>query len=156
MAVFAVLKTKAQEILTLQQAVEIATQTNVQMRIAQNAVLLAQSNDTRGNAGQLPTVNLSALRDNSISNVKQEFISGTSNNRKGAKNNTLQMGVEAAWTIWDGKRMFIARERLHETVRNQQIISQIQKQQITYQVHRSYLLLVQQKQLYKLYAQAVE
>jgi outer membrane protein TolC len=52
--------------------------------------------------------------------------------------------------------MFTARQRLQEVVRNQQMMSQMQKQQIVYQVYRNYLLLIQQKQLYKLYEQAVE
>jgi outer membrane protein TolC len=146
----------AQNTLTIAEAIQLATQNNVQMQLAQNSVNLAQSNNTRGNAGQLPTVNFSASQDNSINNVRQQFLSGASNDRKGARNSTLQAGIEANWTLWDGKRMFTARQRLQEVVRNQQMMSQMQKQQIVYQVYRNYLLLIQQKQLYKLYEQAVE
>lgn len=144
------------QILTLQEAVQIATQQNIQVRLAQNAIAIAQSNDTRGNAGQLPTINFTAGQDNSINNVRQQFLSGATNDRRGARNNTLQMGVEANWTLWDGKRMFIARNRLHENVRNQQMLTEMQKQQIIYQIYRSYFALVQQNQIYKLYEQAVE
>ncbi|TAE18516.1 MAG: TolC family protein [Bacteroidetes bacterium] len=147
---------RAQNTLTLQEALQIASQNNIQIRLAQNSISLAQSNNTRGNAGQLPTVNMTAGQDNSINNVRQQFLSGATNDRTGARNSTMQAGVEAAWTLWDGKRMFIARNRLQETVRNQQLLTEMQKQQTTYQVYRAYLLLVQQKQLYKLYEQAVE
>lgn len=144
------------QVLTLQEAIEIALQNNVQVRLAQNATTLAQNNNTRGNAGQLPTLNLTAGQDNSINNVRQQFLSGATNDRRGARNNTLQAGAEATWTIWDGRRMFTARNRLQETVRNQQIETEIQKQQVLYQVYRQYFLIRQQKQLYTLYTQAVE
>jgi len=151
----ACLPTQAQEVLTLEQAIQLATQNNPQMRLAQNNIQLAESNNTRGNAGQLPTINITAGQDNSLNNVRQQFLNGAGNDKKGARNSTLQTGIEGVWTLWDGKRMFLAQNRLGETVRNQQLIATMQKQQIIYQVYRGYLGVVQQKQLEKLYTQAV-
>lgn len=105
---------KAQQILSLDEALRIALQNNYSIQVAKNEAEIARNNNTAGAAGMLPFVNAGAAQDNQVVNTAQEFLNGTSNNVNGARNNSLTANVELGWNIFDGFRMFAARNRLEE------------------------------------------
>jgi outer membrane protein len=68
---------KAQDILTAEQAVAIVLQNNYSILIAKNDNLISQKNNTVGNAGMLPTVSATLGDNYSLTNLNQKFSNGT-------------------------------------------------------------------------------
>lgn len=111
---FCVVRTNAQEVLTLESAVKIALENNYEIKIATNNLTIGKTNVAIGNAGMLPTVTATVLDNNSIQNSSQTRQDGTETELDNAKNNSLTYGVGLDWTIFDGLRMFTRLEQLKE------------------------------------------
>ncbi|MDI5950915.1 TolC family protein [Flavobacterium yafengii] len=111
---FCVVKTNAQEVLTLESAVKIALENNYEIKIATNNLTIEKTNVAIGNAGMLPTVTATVLDNNSIQNSSQTRQDGTETELDNAKNNSLTYGVGLDWTVFDGMRMFARLDQLKE------------------------------------------
>lgn len=111
---FCVVKTNAQEVLTLESAVKIALENNYEIKIATNNLTIEKTNVAIGNAGMLPTVTATVVDNNSIQNSSQTRQDGTETELDNAKNNSLTYGVGLDWTIFDGMRMFARLDQLKE------------------------------------------
>ncbi len=105
-------KLMAQEILTADEAVQIALKNNYDIKIASNELSIDKVNNSIGNAGMLPEVNASLTKNNSIQNSKQTQSNGEVRSLDNAKNNRLEYGVGLDWTIFDGLRMFARYDQL--------------------------------------------
>ncbi|WP_206366891.1 MULTISPECIES: TolC family protein [Sphingobacterium] len=105
---------KAQELLTVRDAIAIALENNYDIKLFQNNLKVAQENVTPGNAGMLPTVTGNFTQSNSVSNSNQTQISGEVRALDNAKNNSLNYGVSVGWTVFDGLGMFSRYETLKE------------------------------------------
>lgn len=103
-----------QDKLSVEKAVEIALSNNYQVRISRNNSLIQQTNNTAGNAGLLPEVNLNFGQNFNINNTKQEFFSGDVRQGNNVNTSNLNANIQLGWTLFDGLRMFINRNRLTE------------------------------------------
>ncbi|MBK8193032.1 MAG: TolC family protein [Lewinellaceae bacterium] len=101
-------------ILTPQEAVSIALESNYDIRLGRADAGIAALNNTRANAGMLPTVNLVANENFTLSSFQQKLSSGTEFKDFGAPFNTASAGIQLNWTLFDGRRMFIAKKRLEQ------------------------------------------
>lgn len=104
----------AQQILTLSDALKMALENNYAIQVAKNDAAISTNNNRLGAAGMLPTVTGTVNQDNQVIDTKQKFLNGTENNRDGAKSNNLNANIELGWTIFDGFKMFAAKNRLEE------------------------------------------
>ena len=102
-----------QEILTLPEAIRIGLENNYSIIIQKNDALIAGNNNTLGNAGFLPAVNLNATQNNSFTNTHQETFSGGVKDVSGATNRSLNAGVQLSWTLFDGFSMFVSKNMLN-------------------------------------------
>ncbi len=108
---------KAQEILSLKDAVAIGLENNFDIKIAEKDQQINSNNNSLGNAGFLPTVDLSVDKTFQTQDVELQIqgSEGTFDvNRDGAKSDRFNAGANFNWTIFDGLAMFIARDRLVE------------------------------------------
>ncbi len=101
-------------LLTPDEAVRIALSANYDIRISQADADIARLNNTRGNAGMLPTVNLVANENFTLSAFQQKLANGTEFKEAGAPFNNANAGVQFSWTLFDGRRMQITKKRLEE------------------------------------------
>ncbi len=135
-----------QEILTVEEAVQIALENNYQIKIAANELQIDEVSVSIGNAGMLPQVELSLTDNNSIQNLSQTRSDGSNVERDNAKNNSLNYGIAMDWTLFDGLKMFADYEQLKET----QKLGEAQLKQVILnkvgEVMITYFDLVQQKQ----------
>jgi outer membrane protein len=108
------LDTNAFQTLSPEEAVEIALNNNYAIKIGKTQVKLAQSNNTLGNAGMLPTITGNASKNYSVNNTQLRFFDEKLPiiDRRGVQNNTSNLGVGLVWTVFDGQGMFIARNQL--------------------------------------------
>ena len=138
----------AQEILTVEKAVQIALENNYQIRIASNELKIDEISVSPGNAGILPTIEARFVDNNSTQYLSQTRSDGTIVERDNAKNNNLNFGVALDWTLFDGLRMFANYEQLKETQKlgdaelKQVILTKVGEVMITY-----FDLVLQQQQL---------
>jgi len=101
-------------LLPADEAVRIALEANFDIRISQADADIARLNNTRGNAGMLPTVNLVANENFTLSAFQQKLANGTEFKEAGAPFNNANAGVQLSWTLFDGRRMQITKRRLGE------------------------------------------
>ena len=76
----------AQEILTVDEAVQIALENNYQIKVASNELKIDAFSISPGNAGMLPQVNASITDNNSIQNSTQTRSDGNIIKNENAKN----------------------------------------------------------------------
>ncbi len=101
----------AQPLLTLQQALDIGSRQNYEIRIAKTDERIADTRNTLGNAGFLPTLSLIAGMNQSLNNTRQSFVNGLSIERDNAENTSRNVIVELNWTLFQGFRRFARLEQ---------------------------------------------
>jgi len=119
---------KAQEKITYKQSLQIALEKNFNIKIAENTAEIEAKNNSLGNAGFLPTINLNARKSTSSLNSEIELFDGTKINRDGAQTKVLTASLDMNWRLFDGTRMFMAYKRLG-------ILSEIQKEVLKSQIN---------------------
>ena len=105
----------AQEVLTVEEAVQKALENNYQIKTATNELKIDELSVSRGFAGMLPIVEASISDNNSTRFLAQTRSDGTVLEQDNAINNNLDYGVALDWTIFDGLRMFADFKQLKET-----------------------------------------
>ncbi|GAB4496360.1 MAG: TolC family protein [Saprospiraceae bacterium] len=133
-------------LLTPEEAVRIALENNYDIRLSQADADIAKINNIKANAGMLPTINFVA-GDNVGLNAfqRQTLADGRIIEAYGAFTNTVNAGVQLTWTLFDGKRMYIAKKRLEELEALGQINLRNQVQQTTAQVLQAYYNIVRSR-----------
>lgn len=102
----------AQTVLTLEEAIKEALERNFSVKIVANNEEVAENNFTRGNAGFLPTVAVTAGKSFQTADTYQEPFTGTPREIDNAKTESFQSSASVSWTVFDGLRMFYAYDRL--------------------------------------------
>lgn len=139
----------SQELLTLEEAINIALKNNRDIKIAENNLDIALNNHSVGNAGFLPLINLSSGYSKSSNNTRQEYFDGRSISRNGAISNSLNFGIALDWRIFDGFGNYIRYRRLNETVKLTQMQATMVMEQIVSNVISAYYNILQQKEILK-------
>jgi outer membrane protein len=125
-------------LLSAEDAVKIALENAYEIRIAQADAAIATANNTKGNAGMLPNVNLVVNENFTLSSFQQKLVNGTEFNALGAPFNAASAGVQLSWTLFDGRRMYITKKRLEQTQALGELNLQNQVQQTTAAVLQAY------------------
>ncbi|HEY0031234.1 MAG TPA: TolC family protein [Bacteroidia bacterium] len=139
----------AQEQLTLEQAMDIALKNNYDISIVRNNSLVAENNNTLGNAGMLPKVDLLAGTTIANNNTKQEFSSGLIVDKNDVQSQNINAGVFLTWTLFDGLKMFASHKRLQELEAMGALSAKIQIENTLSEIITGYYNVVRQKQLIK-------
>lgn len=103
---------RADEPLSLAQALDAVLQRNGALQVARNEQAIAAHANSLGNAGVLPTLEAVAGASVSRSDLDQTLSSGSVTSRDGAESHTTSTGLRLAWTLFDGGRMFLTKSRL--------------------------------------------
>ena len=137
----------AQEQLTLEQAIDIGLKNNYEISIVRNNAVVASNNNTLGNAGMLPKVDLQASTGLANNATKQEFSSGLIVDKSGVQSNNINAGVYLTWTLFDGFKMFASHKKLQELEAIGSLSSKILIENTLSQIIVTYYNVVRQKQL---------
>lgn len=145
-----------QEILTLGKALEAGMENNFSIRLQKNNVEVAKNNNTLGNAGFLPSVNLNITQNNSINTTHQEQFSGTVKDIDNAKSNSLNAGIQINWTVFDGMSMFANHRMLQVLEELGENGTRIVMEDFVADVSTLYFGIVQMKRLVKVTRKALD
>ncbi|WP_238803842.1 TolC family protein [Emticicia aquatica] len=136
---------KAQEILTLENAIGTALERSYDIKVAKMQQEVADIQVFKGNAGMMPKVDLNANMGTAFNEVNQKLSNGNETNRFG-KSYTPTTNVAMTWTLYDGKKMYATLDRL----KSQSQLSQLQTQQMMentiISVMQAYYEVMRQKQ----------
>ncbi len=102
-------------LLTADDAVKFALEANYDIKISRGDAEIAHLNNTKGNAGMLPNVNFVASDNFTLNAFQQKLSNGNEFKTIGAPFNNANAGVQLAWTLFDGRRMHIVKNRLEQT-----------------------------------------
>ncbi|MEY2894922.1 MAG: hypothetical protein RIS42_641 [Bacteroidota bacterium] len=107
---------KAQEMLRLEDAIQQGLQNQYSIQILKKREIQAANDNSLGNAGFLPTISGTASKNYTVSGLDQEFFGGVRAPlvQSGVNSTNGNAGINMAWTLYDGKGMFILRDRFKE------------------------------------------
>ncbi len=125
------------DILTVEQAVQLALENNYSIKIAQN--VMEQKNASFGSSGMLPTVSVNA----NFSDDKAIDLSSRGN-------------IDLGWTIFDGLKMFASLDRYKSMDEINSIQFRASVENAIRQVINQYYLIVSTQQQLKSIAQTLE
>jgi len=146
----------AQEVISLEEALAIALEHNFAIRIAQNQKEISELNNTPGNAGMLPSLSLSASHTRNQNNTYQEYFDGRIRESPDARSNTTNAGVQLNWTLFDGMKMFITKEKLEELEQQGEIAFRMQTENLIASVTEIYHALVIEEKLLQVLLETIK
>jgi len=147
---------KAQNnVLTQDDAIKTALKNNFDILIARNDADIARLNNTPGNAGMRPTVNINGSGAYDYNNVYQKLSSGTINKYPSQSSTTIGANTELNWTLFDGGKMFVTKNKLNEIQALGDLQFQAKVLETTYNVIAAYYDIVRQKQQLKSINEAI-
>lgn len=140
------LMAQAQEVYTLKSCLENGLQNNYSLRITQNTEQISKNNATLGNAGYLPTLDLSAGYKGTIDNTESKLReTGEISKENGVFDQALSVGANLNWTLFDGFSITTNYKRLKELERQGATNTRIAIEDFVAGMAAEYYNFVQQK-----------
>jgi len=112
----------AQTLVTPKEAVKLALDNNYDIKIAENAVEVAENNTSILNSGFLPTLTGNAGATHNIDNTEAEFANGNTTVLNGAESDRYNASLNINYTIFDG----LGRRYNYKTLKEQYKLSELQ------------------------------
>lgn len=139
----------AQSQFTVEEAIQLGIKNNYNIIVANNNASIAATNNSFGNAGMLPVVDINASTNFATNATKQDFNTGSSVDKAGVKSNTITSGVYVTWTLFNGLKMFATHQQLNMLESMGKLSSKIQIENTVEAIVVAYYNAVKQKQLIK-------
>ena len=149
-------RTAAQKVYTLKDCLETGLQNNYNLRIVYNEAQISKNNATPANAGYLPTVDFTAGYTGNLDNIKTtDRLTGESTKNKGVFDQTVNVGVNLNWTLFDGFNISTTYDRLKELAKQGETNTRIALEDFVASLAAEYYNFIQQKIRLKTYWYAV-
>jgi outer membrane protein TolC len=136
----------AQKLITVDNAVGIAMKNSYDILISRNDADISKMNNTAGNAGMLPSVAVNGSDNYSVNNSLIRQSSGSEIRSSNARTNSVNTNVELNWTLYDGGKMFVTKNKLNEIEALGELQYRNQVEQTVYDVVVAYFNVVKQQQ----------
>lgn len=133
----------AQDLLTADQALNLALEHNHGVRLARLTVKSAELMNTAGEAGMLPTIDAVGMYDGDRSATRQTFFSGEVREVDDANSRVLSGAVQLNWTVFDGLTMFATKDRLATVEAIERSLLKQRMESTVYEVLATYYQAVQ-------------
>lgn len=147
--VFIATTLNAQKLLTIDDAIRTAMNNNFEILLAANTADISKVNNTLGNAGILPTVELIGSGSYGLNNSNQKMASGTNTNYPNFSSSSLSAAAQLNWNLYDGGKMFVTKSKLNEIQALGEIQFKDKVLQTLFKLVTAYYDVVRQKQQLK-------
>ncbi len=141
------------QVLTLEQAIDVALKNNFDIRLAKNTAELSANDYAYANFAFAPRLNATAGTSWNSTATKQEFANGTKRDTSGIKGQNVNASVNLNWTLFDGLKMFATRNKLEAIKNLGELAIKNQVQNTIATVIGGYFNIVQEKQQLKALAE---
>ena len=116
----------AQQHYTLKSCLETGLEKNYSIRLVRNQEQISKNNATIGNAGYLPTLDLSAKYSGTVDNTETKArATGETTTTDGVFDQTMNAGLNLNWTLFDGFKIQANYSRLKELERQGETLTRI-------------------------------
>ncbi|MCB0503127.1 MAG: TolC family protein [Bacteroidetes bacterium] len=132
---------------SLEELINLAIEQNYDIKILKNEAAVAANNNTKGNAGKLPTIDLSGGVTSSFNSTKQKFSDGTERTGNFANNTNINSSILLNWTAFDGFRVQARKEQLELLEQLSDMDVKFYVEQTVSDVTMAYYQLLYEKQL---------
>ena len=132
-------------IYTLKSCLEAGLENNYSILISRNDEQISKNNATLGNAGYLPTLDLSAGYTGDLDNTRTKNREGEISKENGVFDQTVNAGLKLDWTIFDGFNITTTYQRLKELEKQGEVNTRIKIEDFVAELTAEYYNFVQQK-----------
>ena len=105
---------EAQKIYGLKECIEIGLEKNFSILVAKNSETISKNNYTIGNAGFLPSVDLTGRYNGTSNNTTQNPADGGESTSGSSNSSVLNAAVSLDWTIFNGFSVQANYKKLNE------------------------------------------
>jgi len=137
---------KGQTVLGLKECINIGLEQNFSILVARNNETIAKNNFTLGNAGYLPTVDVSGRYSGTVNNTNAVYPDRTETSSSGIHNTTTTGSATLGWTIFDGFSVRTSYKKLDELQQLGSLNTQLQVENFLSQIISGYYNYIQQVQ----------
>jgi outer membrane protein TolC len=150
------MSSRAQDVLTLEEAINIALKNSLDIQLATNSVEANTILNNYGVAGGMPLVT-GALNDNEqISSINQKLNTGQSISRDAAAVNNLNSNISASILLFNGNRVVSTKRRLGQLQKQSETLLNSQVQNIMGAVMTGYYDIVRQQSYVRTIERSIE
>ncbi len=140
----------AQQILSLQNAIDITLKNNFDIQIAKNNAEISKIGNTFGMAGGLPYVSAGLVDNGSINNNNQKFSDGSETNLTDINENAMNADISAGIVLFNGFKITATKERLNCLQKQSEIMLNQQIQNIIAAVMEKFYDIIRQENYLKI------
>lgn len=134
-----------QVVFSLKQCIETGLERNYSIRIIRNEQQISDNNATLGNAGYLPTVDMSGGFSGTVNNNRNKLNDGTIEKNNGVNSETGNVGLNVSWTVFDGFGIQAEYDRLKELKRMGELNTRMTIEDFVADLSGEYYNLIRQK-----------
>jgi adhesin transport system outer membrane protein len=138
---------EAQVVYGLKDCISIGLEKNFSILVARNSETISSNNYTRGNAGFLPSLDLTGRYSGTLNNSTQNLTDGTQTSTKGINNTTANGGVALGWTIFNGFNVQTTYKKLDELKQIGSLNTQLTVENLLADIISGYYNYIQQVQM---------
>jgi len=140
---------EAQTVYNLNDCIRIGLDKNFSILVARNNETISNNNYTLGNAGYLPSLNLSGNYNGVSNNTTSKLTDGTTTKSNIALNTTASAGLNLGWTIFNGFNVSTTYKKLGELKKIGALNTQLAVENLVADIVLGYFAYIQQVQMLK-------
>ena len=137
----------AQKIYGLKDCISIGLERNFSLIVARNSETISDNNYTLGNAGYLPSLDLSSRYGGTLNNSQTNYTDGTKSGSNGVNNTTVNAGMTLGWTIFNGFNVQTNYRKLNELRQLGTLNTQLEVENMLTDIISGYYNYIQQVQM---------
>jgi len=139
----------AQSVYNLNDCIRIGLEKNFSILVARNNETISNNNHTLGNAGYLPSLDLSGSYNGVTNNTIQNLTDGSQNKSSIALNTAANAGLNLEWTIFNGFSVSTTYKKLGELKQIGALNTQLSVENLIADIVLGYYAYIQQVQMMK-------
>lgn len=140
---------EAQKVYGLNEVIGIGLERNFSILVARNSETIAKNNYAPGNAGYLPSLDLSGRYNGTLINTTQNLRTGEQVQTNDVNTNTANAGVTLGWTIFNGFNVQTTYKKLNELKQLGALNTQMKVENLVSDIVSAYYNYIEQVQMLK-------
>lgn len=147
--VLIVFSSEAQVVRDLNECIKTGLEKNFSLLVVKNNEQISKNNFTPGNAGFLPSLDLTAKQTGTLNDSKSNLTDGSTSSSKGVFNTVSSGSLALGWTIFDGFNVQTTYKKLNELKQLGALNTQLEVESLIADIVSAYYNCIQQEQLLK-------